>query len=197
MDASDFIVPPPGIVPDPPKPPAETVRASRPVERTLPTFAPAPTGAPPPPAFGVPSTPPRPARQAATTGDADASGAPLEATGERVRWRLAAPAGADVAVLGPSVVGRAPRAADAPGAAYAVAIDDPARTVSKTHALIVPDGAALVVTDLRSTNGVRVERPGGAIERLAAGGTARVGDGEVLVLGELRLLVARLPSPDV
>ena len=102
MDASDFIVPPPGIVPDPPRPPAETVRASRPVERTLPTFAPGSTGAPPP-AFAVPSTPPRPAGPgAATAGDQDA--AALEATGERVRWRLAAPTGADLAVLGPSVV---------------------------------------------------------------------------------------------
>jgi hypothetical protein len=195
VDASDFIVPPPGIVPDPPRPPAETVRASRPVERTLPTFAPGSTGAPLP-AFAVPSTPPRTAAPgAATAGDQDA--AALEATGERVRWRLAAPTGTDVAVLGPSVVGRAPRTAEAPGAAHAVAIDDPARTVSKTHALVVPDGASLVVTDLRSTNGVRIERPGGAVERLEAGGTTRVGDGEVLVLGELRLLVARLPSPDV
>jgi hypothetical protein len=195
VDASDFIVPPPGIVPDPPRPPAETVRASRPVERTLPTFTPGATGTAPPPAFGLPSSPPSAVRAAAD--GPHASGPALEATGERVRWRLAAGTGADVVVLGPSLVGRAPRASAASGAAHPVAIDDPGRTVSKTHALVVPDGAALVVTDLRSTNGVRVERAGGSVERLAPGGTARVADGEVLVLGELRLLVARLPSPDV
>lgn len=190
MDASDFIVPPPGIVPDAPKPPAETVRA-RPVERTLPSFTPGATGLPlpPPPAFGVPSTPPAAAQGASAPGG--------EVTGERTRWRLADGAGVDAVLVGPSVVGRVPRTTDAPGAAHAVALDDPARTVSKTHALIVPDGPALVVTDLRSTNGVRVVRQGGAIERLEAGGTTRVGDGEVLVLGELRLLAARLPSPDV
>jgi len=185
VDGSDFIVPPPGLVPG--EPPAAPERASKPVERTLPTFAPGRSGPPP-----LLPTPGGPVVQAPPPIDpAD------EATGERVRWRLAAAGGADAVVTGPSVLGRAPRIEDAEGASAAVPIDDPSRTVSKTHALAVPAGAALAVTDLHSTNGVRIERPGAEAEELAPGGTGLVGDGEVLVLGRLRLLVARLPSPNV
>ncbi|MFK4728332.1 FHA domain-containing protein [Agromyces mediolanus] len=185
MDGSDFIVPPPGLVPG--EPPAVPERASKPVERTLPSFAPGRSGPPP-----LVPTPDGPVVQAPPPLDPA-----YEVTGERVRWRLAAPGGADAVVTGPSVLGRAPRIEDAEGASAAVAIDDPGRTVSKTHALVVPAGDALAVTDLHSTNGVRIERQGAAGEDLAPGSTALVGDGEVLVLGRLRLLVARLPSPNV
>lgn len=184
MDTPDFIVPPPGIVPDAPKPQAETVRAARPVERSLPSFTPGRSGP------AAPVLPPAPA------GSSELPAA-LEATGERVTWRLAGAGSADAVVTARSVVGRAPNLADDASASVALPLDDPARTVSKTHAVVEPSGDALLVSDLHSTNGVRIEHHGGSVEILAPGGSARVADGEVLVLGELRLLVARLPSPNV
>lgn len=195
MDASDFIVPPPGLVPDAPKPPAETVRAARPVERALPSFAPGRTGPGAPAGPAVPAGPAAPVLPpAAAQGEAPDA---LEATGERVTWRLAGAGGVDAVVTARSVVGRAPNLADDATSSVALPLDDPARTVSKTHAVVEPAGEALLVSDLHSTNGVRIEHHGGSVELLAPGGSARVADGEVLVLGELRLLVARLPSPNV
>lgn len=185
MDGSDFIVPPPGLVPG--EPPAAPERAAKPVERTLPSFAPGRSGPPP-----LVPTPAGPVVQAPPPLDPA-----YEVTGVRVRWRLVASGGVDAVITGPSVLGRAPRVEDAEGARAAVPIDDASRTVSKTHALAVPAGEALAVTDLHSTNGVRFERAGAEPEELAPGATGLVGDGEVLVLGRLRLLVARLPSPNV
>jgi len=185
VDGSDFIVPPPGLVPG--EPSAAPERAAKPVERTLPSFAPGRSGPPP-----ILPSPAGPVVQAPVPLDPA-----FEVTGERVRWRLAAAGGADAVVTGPSVLGRAPRVEDAAGASAAVPIEDPSRTVSKTHALVVPAGEALVVTDLHSTNGIRIERAGAEAEELAPGASVLVGDGEVLVLGRLRLLVARLPSPSV
>jgi hypothetical protein len=59
----------------------------------------------------------------------------------------------------PTVVGRDPVAA---GAEVAVALDDPSRSLSKTHARFTP-GLVPTVEDLHSTNGVRIDRDGAAI----------------------------------
>lgn len=65
-----------------------------------------------------------------------------------------------------TVLGRAPVApADHPGAAT-VAIVDPTMKVSKTHALITVDGDKVHITDLGSTNGIRVGRDGKPADRL-------------------------------
>lgn len=181
-----FIVPPPGLVPDAPAPPPNTtVRPrARAVERELPSFA--PPGAAGvvlggPAAAGVPTLPPAVAVPPATP---VAPAAPSISAG----WRLSGAGGFEARITGRTVVGRAPEATAFTGA-DAVVVTDPERTVSKTHAILEPSGDALVVTDLRSTNGVRVEREGAAPHELPAGASARLMPGDLLVLGEFRLRV--------
>ena len=56
----------------------------------------------------------------------------------------------------PTVVGRDPRNISAYPQAQRVSIFDPSRSVSKTHALLVPVPGGVWVTDLHSTNGTRL-----------------------------------------
>ena len=65
----------------------------------------------------------------------------------------------------PTVVGRDPDNISAYSGAERVALDDPTRSVSKTHAAIFPLLDGVWVTDLHSTNGTRVEhRDGSSVE---------------------------------
>ncbi|HEY1106145.1 MAG TPA: hypothetical protein VGE78_08345, partial [Agromyces sp.] len=67
--------------------------------------------------------------------------------------------------------------------------------VSKTHAYAEPIAEGLRVTDLRSTNGVRVEGPDGAVRELAQGEPTLVAVGSALYLGEFGLRVDGLARP--
>lgn len=60
----------------------------------------------------------------------------------------------------PTVVGRDPRNISAYPQARRASIFDPSRSVSKTHALLVPVPGGVWVTDLHSTNGTRIESNG-------------------------------------
>ncbi|WP_350349620.1 FHA domain-containing protein [Agromyces sp. G08B096] len=191
MDASDFIIPPPGLIPDAPAaPPPTTERAApRRVERSLPSFTPV---APP---AAAPPTAPTPAAdedaQAPTAGHPPAphlTQTPAE-SGARLAWRLTAP-GLDLVVDRRVVLGRAPAIERAGQVGRTIAIDDPARTVSKTHAVIEPSGGGLEVTDLHSTNGVRIEWPDGSWLDVENGATARIDGPADLLLGEYRIAVA-------
>ena len=65
----------------------------------------------------------------------------------------------------PTVVGRDPDNISAYPGAERIALDDPTRSVSKTHAAIFPLLDGVWVTDLHSTNGTRVEyRDGRTVE---------------------------------
>ncbi|MRG58737.1 FHA domain-containing protein [Agromyces sp. CFH 90414] len=197
MNGSDFIEPPPGLIPGgtPEAPPAATVRqAPKRVERALPSFTPPAFAAPPKPA-AVPTSPPAvpPKPPAVPPAQAVTSPTPTAASS----WRLLDAAGAVVHVEGRTVLGRAPHAEAVPGAARAVAVDDPARTVSKTHALVEPASAVLLVTDLGSTNGVRIEYADGRTRELRPGTPTEVAANDTLLLGEFRLLVAGATRPTV
>lgn len=197
MGDPDFIVPPPGLVPQAPEStaPDRTVRAVPP--RGLPSFAPgrglpaAPPGAPlpmPPIARPVPQQPivePAPEQQVP---EPEAIAPPQAGTAE---VRLVAASGLEIIADGALVLGRDPVAAAAPGA-RAVAVDDPARTVSKTHAIVEPVDGGLRVTDLGSTNGVRIESPGGALQELAPREPVLAPLGAALYLGELGFRVDRV-----
>lgn len=175
-DEPGFIVPPPGLVPNAPAeaPPTTRRPRSRPVERSLPSFTPV---APPTPVTAA--TPAAPA----------ASAAPVSAPG----WRLVGDGAVELVIEGRTLLGRAPDPAASPAPdALTIAVSDPARTVSKTHAFAEPGDDVLLVTDLNSTNGVRVERTGVPPTELPSGATVAVVEGDLLVLGEFRLLVTRL-----
>lgn len=177
---SDFIVPPPGLVPDAPQPaePERTVRVPDRVPAFRPTVPVAPSSAP-----AVPAAPPEVA--------------PAGSPGQRTAWRLRSDGGGDLLVSGRVVVGRDPRAADAAAGARPVAIDDPARSLSKTHALLEVVDDRLLATDLASTNGVRIWPEGEDAIELEAGRRTSVPEGAVLLLGDIAFLVDRTPDPTV
>lgn len=88
-----------------------------------------------------------------------------------------------VPLSGEVVIGRGPTApAEHPGA-VPVAVDDPAKSVSKTHALVT--AAPVAVRDLASTNGTTVQRHGGEAAVDDTPYPLEVGD--VVWLGEFRI----------
>lgn len=181
---SDYIVPPPGLVPDAPQPrepePERTVRAPD----RVPAFR--------PPTPVVPPVPSRPAAPAAS-----AVSPPARRPGPRTAWRLQPDSGDGIVVSGRVVVGRDPRAVDVTAGARPIAIDDPARSLSKTHALLEVVDDRLLVTDLGSTNGVRIWPEGGDAIELESGRPTSVPENAVLLLGDVAFLVARAPDETV
>jgi FHA domain len=190
VDAPDFIVPPPGLIPAAPPSsgePDRTVRDTPP--RSLPAF-------PPPPGFAPSAVPGAPPPDASGDARDDALEERVEAptpTPQPGAWRLRAPGGLEVLLLRPVVLGRDPATDAARPAAAAVAIADPARSVSKTHALVEVVDDRVVVTDLHSTNGTRVLTPEGEAHELDPGRSADVAGGSTLLLGEVAVRVDRAP----
>lgn len=105
--------------------------------------------------------------------------------------RLVFDTGERVDVVGEGVVGRAP--SPQPGIDHVVAIDDPARSVSKVHLAFGPtDGLQeLWVVDRGSTNGTVVVRPDGTAATLPEGTRATVGPGWTIRFGERSVTVER------
>ncbi len=72
------------------------------------------------------------------------------------RWRIVLPDGTTRPLTGTLVLGRDPApAAEYPGAEL-VAVDDPGRSVSKTHAALIARDGRVLACDLHSTNGTVV-----------------------------------------
>ena len=105
----------------------------------------------------------------------------------------------------PALVGRRPVAPRIPGRELPrlVRVSSPLNEVSGTHLELRQDGASVVVTDLRSTNGTIVRMPGSRPVKLRQGesvvvrpGTqVDIGDGNVLeILPSPRLVVPRDPA---
>ncbi|QCB93254.1 FHA domain-containing protein [Cellulomonas shaoxiangyii] len=65
-----------------------------------------------------------------------------------------------------------------------VTVPSPHQDISRTHAEVRLDGDHVVVTDLDSTNGVHVSRPGEGVRRLPAGEPSVVATDEVVDLGD-------------
>ena len=198
MVAPDFIVPPPGLIPNAPEPadrpsntpaaPERTVRAPAPA---LPKFTPLPPGPPAPRPVGQPVVPP------ATVAPVPAAPAPA-ASARTGPFRLSGPGGFEVLLTVPIVVGRDPVASGVLHAdARPVSVVDPSRSFSKTHAVIDAHAGVVTVIDLHSTNGVRVQPPSGEIFELAPGAPTEVVAGSTLYLGELGLRVDRPPIDTV
>ncbi|ARU52276.1 hypothetical protein CBR64_13200 [Cellulosimicrobium cellulans] len=92
------------------------------------------------------------------------------------------------AVDRPTLLGRNPQAPD-DGPWNLVAVDDPTRSVSKTHAELRADPSGLWLTDRGSTNGTVVSVPG-APPRVAEPGTrVRVPVGATIHVGDRRIVV--------
>lgn len=160
-----------------------------------PSPAPAPSliGPPPglvsPPPVSVESTPatrdePEPASEIDEFTRLAARNIPTNA-----QWTLTPEFGAERAVQGPVLVGRDPDVSLSQGA-NAWALDDPDKTVSKTHAFLGVDDDAMWVEDWNSTNGVLVRRDGQEIE-LDPGQRFTLESGDELYLGDFLLTVRK------
>lgn len=93
-----------------------------------------------------------------------------------------------VPVDGRTLVGRNPQQDDGEPAAF-LRLEDPTRSVSKTHLELSPTGQGLRVTDLGSTNGSAVIAPDGTVQELRPGSPVTVSGGWVVQAGARRLTV--------
>jgi hypothetical protein len=160
----DFIGPPPGLVPDASDP--ETADGTVRAPDRLPAFRPATSMVPPATVAGTPWRP----------------------------WRLRSADGIEFVVRDRVVAGRDPRPDTVPGGGAPVQVQDTARSMSKTHALLEVDGDRLLATDLRSTNGVRIWPEGGDPVELEPDVPTPVPADAVLLLGDVAFLADRLPE---
>jgi RDD family len=153
--------------------------------------------APQPPTIEAPAAPATPVAPGAAHEDVDAtrfSVTSQRSTGDAPPRRLAVTivleSGRRVLVDGRALLGRNPQQ-DAGERATLVRVEDPTRTVSKTHLELRPGEHGLQLTDRGSTNGTAVIAPDGAARELeqgvpvtvSAGWTVQVGDRRFTVLG--------------
>ena len=107
------------------------------------------------------------------------------------RWHLVIQGREPVAVEGQLYLGRNPVAAADHPSARVLAVDDPAKSVSKTHAMLEVDAGGLWVHDLDSTNGVWVVPAGEGATEVTPGQRVAVPAGADLELGDLVIQVER------
>lgn len=160
----------------------------------VPPAAPSPPGASPADpavqrlaALAAPSPAPEPAAQDASDVDQTRLAAPAE-RGDVV---LVLPGGERLTVTGDGVLGRNPAAVVGTQVAHLVPVADPTRSVSKTHLAFGLDPVGLWVKDLHSTNGTAVVSPDGTRSLLTAGLAVHVMAGDVVVVGDVEVEVAR------
>ncbi|MHA7986917.1 FHA domain-containing protein [Rathayibacter sp. CAU 1779] len=102
-------------------------------------------------------------------------------------WLVILPTGARIPVNGSLLVGRNPVRFEPWTRAELLPVDDPVRSVSKTHALIEVVGDGIRVTDLHSTNGVSVLDASGAAMPLSPGAATAVAAGAAVLFGSYRV----------
>ena len=100
--------------------------------------------------------------------------------------RLALSTGQRVTLTRPVLIGRAPQASRVSSTQVPrlVTVPSPMQDISRTHAEVRMDGDDVVLTDLRSTNGVLVVRPAAAPQRLQPGEATVLQPGVLVDLGE-------------
>jgi len=164
--------PPPNPAQQAPAPPAAPAAPSY----APPAYAPPAYAPPPPPLTQAPPAPVASVPQAAPPAPTFAAQEP--------RWSIALENGLSVPVTGAVYLGRNPSAAAEHPTAATLTIDDPRKSISKTHALLVVDGATAWLTDLHSTNGCAVLSADGSETVLAPGEAVSVPSGATIELGE-------------
>ncbi|PWB97110.1 hypothetical protein DF220_04110 [Salinibacterium hongtaonis] len=113
-----------------------------------------------------------------------------EVTRAAPEWRIGLPGGGQVLLERTALIGRAPAVNSLWPDAQLVAVIDPVKSVSKTHAALeVAADGSLWVHDLNSTNGVSVSRNHGEEFAVIPDERVSIGDGTVVYLGEFELTV--------
>lgn len=172
--------------------PLETVAVDR---RTLaPSFGPRRSPQPAPAAAPAPvPTHPQPEMDDSTVLGSRRATAPVAEAPASRRYVLRLEPGGEYPLDHPIVLGRAPRAAQHPGARI-VAVPSPRKEVSGTHVEVRLEDDVLIVRDLGSTNGTIVRDASGDVGLLRSGATSRVSPGAVLDLGDGVLASFESPS---
>jgi uncharacterized RDD family membrane protein YckC len=99
--------------------------------------------------------------------------------------------GRRVALRGPVLIGRNPAGYDDETVQEFLAVDDPGKSVSKTHLAVWSDQSGVWVQDRKSTNGTRVVRADGATAEAPAGQPVLVDAGDVVRFGDCFFSIGR------
>ena len=148
--------------------------------------APAPEPAVVPPAV---SSPPPAVAEGLSEELMDTAERPLRAA----EWTVAFEGQVPVPVRGVLVLGRNPQSVrEHPDAVLFPVSGSDADQVSKTHAVLVPQGKLLFVSDQGSTNGVSIQRADGSIAPCEPFVLHPVNSGEIVLLGTYLVRIARI-----
>jgi hypothetical protein len=102
----------------------------------------------------------------------------------RAAWTLTGPDGVAHPIRAATMIGRAPqRPASRPELALLALVDE-TKSLSKSHAILEPDGESLTVEDIGSTNGILLIGPDGAETEFPVGRPVPVEPGAVLEFGD-------------
>jgi hypothetical protein len=114
-------------------------------------------------------------------------GLPVDPEGLTVPWyRIRVNRHEPIPLDAPALIGRSPvspRIAIG-GVPRLVRVPSPGREVSSTHVELRQQGASVIVTDLRSTNGTVVSIPGSSSQKLRQGESLVVSAGTVVDIGD-------------
>jgi hypothetical protein len=115
------------------------------------------------------------------------AGLPVDPGGFTVPWyRIRVNRHEPIPLDAPALIGRrpvSPRIAIG-GVPRLVRVPSPGREVSSTHVELRQQGASVIVTDLRSTNGTVVSIPGSSAQKLRQGESLVVSAGTVVDIGD-------------
>ncbi|AYD90431.1 FHA domain-containing protein [Actinomyces lilanjuaniae] len=139
---------------------------------------------PPAPVSGTASTPPQaaPGAPATTSHGTRHHGSLSPSLSVRLVPQLG---GEPLVVEEPTVIGRDPDNISSYPGAERIALTDPTRSVSKTHAAIFPLLDGVWVTDLHSTNGTKVERRDGSTVQAVPDVALAAHEGETVFFGRI------------
>lgn len=129
---------------------------------------PAPLVVPTTPALSMPATS---VVASAADDDLDSTRISARPTGS---WRLVLADGRQVSLVSSARLGRDPGGDPSNPSALLVPVDDPAKSISKTHAVLAVVADGILITDLHSTNGTIVRTADGAQTALAPDAPYRV-----------------------
>lgn len=102
--------------------------------------------------------------------------------------------GARVEVTDTVLIGRAPSAQPGDGNPILLPVPSPNSDISRTHLKVAVKDWDVVATDLHSTNGTMLVRPGQAPVRMMPGTPVTVGPGTILDLGDGGVITVGLPA---
>ena len=114
-------------------------------------------------------------------------GLPIDPAGLTVPWyRIRVNRHEPIPLDSPALIGRKPVSPRIPigGLPRLVRVPSPGREVSSTHVELRQQGASVIVTDLRSTNGTVVSIPGSSSQKLRQGESLVVSAGTVVDIGD-------------